>query len=649
MSQLDMWSRTAEILSHSINPWQPDLDELLDLALVDKTEYELLRSLSSSDQCTKLLNDLLPRKSCGAFATFLAVLASKEDQEPIVMIVEKLEAGKSGMSSSPPPLHEDHRWETVVRPLLPNLVKIWHPDLDRLEASDLLSLEDYDKLDALPRSEQCKKLLTDILPQRGTSSYDKFLRELEGQESVVDMLRKREEDILRRKEDRRRLCRVRLHSKSMDRRWLSICEPLFSKTVFLWKRPFSTLIALRKRGLISSTEYHSLIHDRKQLWKECVSQPNTSSEFEGEIQDRECQKLLIDILPKKRALSFDEFLHVLKDAGQLSVRRILEDSTKVSLEGCSCNFSLRVRGMRLEFTKGQTVQVHVDRWGGEVESEFFSISIPPGAVVSSAGVKVGFTVYEYQSEESKGVKKDTDITDLLVLHPCGIRFAKDVIIKMRLLSFVKDQRVFLFYKGPGSVSYTDTCVGVIPTKVRGGTVRTFFLGTKMSAVLHDSYLDIATKHFCGFLAMLFGCSGHDYRVVAIGNWKIGDASIEYAIIDIYFTSEKNAPPEIEERKKRSPLLFDNCVRIYFSGAVSIEVRNILSGWKLVTDTPILVDEGSIKEAMKCSYHVESLMLTKPKNEEAANLPLPLELHLTGGGNDRRLPLGERSAYQIFFM
>ena len=305
--------------------------------------------------------------------------------------------------------------------------------------------------------------------------------------------------------------------------------------------------------------------------------------------------------------------------------------------------------MTLNFTKGQTVDKCVEQSGGKVESEFFSLIFPPEAVEGSA-VKVGFTVYEYQSEESEGVEEDTDITDLLVLHPCGIKFAKNVTIKMKLSSCVEDQRVFLFYKGPHSVLYTDTCVGVIPTKVREETfiyiLHDSYCETEMSAVLHDSYLDITTKHFCGFFAMLFGCSGHDYRVVAIGNWKVGDTSIKDAVIDIYFTSEKNSPPEIEERKRRSPLLIDNCVRIYFNGAVSIEVGNILSGWKLVTETPILMDERSIKEAMKCSYHVESLMLKKPQNEEAANLPLPLELRLTGGGNDRRLPLAERSAYQV---
>ena len=317
--------------------------------------------------------------------------------------------------------------------------------------------------------------------------------------------------------------------------------------------------------------------------------------------------------------------------------------------------------MTLKFTEGQTVDKYVDQSGGKVESEFFSLIFPPDAVEGSA-VKVGFTVYEYQSEESEGVEEDTDITDLLELHPCGMKFAKNVTIKMRLLSCVEDQRLFLFYNGPDSISvyrdylsliddddsnsYTDTCVGVIPTEVRRGRLQTLLRGTGMSAVLHDSYLDITTKHFCGFFAMLFGCSGHDYRVIAIGNWNIGDTLIKDAVIDIYFTSEKNAPPEIEERKKRSPLLIDNCVRIYFNGAVSIEVRNILSGWTLVTETPILMDERSIKEAMKCSYHVESLMLKKPQNEEAANLPLPLELRLTGGGNDRRLSLAERSAYQV---
>ena len=79
--------------------------------------------------------------------------------------------------------------------------------------------------------------------------------------------------------------------------------------------------------------------------------------------------------------------------------------------------------MTLKFSKAQTVVDYVDESGGEIESEFFLLSIPPGAVVGSA-VNVGFTVYEYQSEESEGVDDDADITDLLVLHPCGKKICR---------------------------------------------------------------------------------------------------------------------------------------------------------------------------------------------------------------------------------
>ena len=53
------------------------------------------------------------------------------------------------------------------------------------------------------------------------------------------------------------------------------------------------------------------------------------------------------------------------------------------------------------------------------------MTIPPGAIVGGT-LRAGFTVYEYQPEKSKGVEDGTEVTDIIVLHPCGSEFAKNV-------------------------------------------------------------------------------------------------------------------------------------------------------------------------------------------------------------------------------
>ena len=88
-----------------------------------------------------------------------------------------------------------------------------------------------------------------------------------------------------------------------------------------------------------------------------------------------------------------------------SEKSLIKSRFKEEFPAC---FSFQVRGMTLKFAKAQTVLKCVNKSGDKIESEFFSLSIPPGAVVGSA-ISVGFTVYEYQSEESESVEDDTDI------------------------------------------------------------------------------------------------------------------------------------------------------------------------------------------------------------------------------------------------
>ena len=204
------------------------------------------------------------------------------------------------------------------------------------------------------------------------------------------------------------------------------------------------------------------------------------------------------------------------------------------------------------------------------------------------------------------------------------KFAEDVTIRISLLSCVEHQRAFLFYKGPDSVSFSDTCVGVNLTQVRGG------IG--MSAILRESYLDITTKHFCMFFACLLGCVGHTYHTLAFGRWGKGETSLKEAAIDIHFTSPKTSHVVKNLKRNESlPLLLEQNARIYFNGTVNLEVKNICAGWQLISDAIMPIDERSLQQAKKkaTKYHTQSLTIKK-QNEEAANYPW-IELRLTGGG------------------
>ena len=97
----------------------------------------------------------------------------------------------------------DSRWEDVVRPTLPDLVKVLRPSdlVAGLFSSRLLTKDDVEKLDRCQSEEKASTtLLIIILPGKGPKAYDHFmevLRKTEGQEFVADRLEKVEEGMPR--------------------------------------------------------------------------------------------------------------------------------------------------------------------------------------------------------------------------------------------------------------------------------------------------------------------------------------------------------------------------------------------------------------------------------------------------------------------
>ncbi|XP_065836315.1 uncharacterized protein [Oscarella lobularis] len=88
----------------------------------------------------------------------------------------------------------DKRWESIVRPIFSDLVRVLDPDslLDRLYSEKLVTDEEHQHLRAIStRQEKSRMLLKEILPRKGPTSYDQFVtivRKTEGQEHVVKVL-----------------------------------------------------------------------------------------------------------------------------------------------------------------------------------------------------------------------------------------------------------------------------------------------------------------------------------------------------------------------------------------------------------------------------------------------------------------------------
>ena len=87
----------------------------------------------------------------------------------------------------------DERWNTHVRPILPDLLRILLPLalIDRLYAVALITLEEFERIKTYDNTEGSRMLLVSILPRKGPDSFDRFLsvlKETEGQEHVAQQI-----------------------------------------------------------------------------------------------------------------------------------------------------------------------------------------------------------------------------------------------------------------------------------------------------------------------------------------------------------------------------------------------------------------------------------------------------------------------------
>ena len=297
-----------------------------------------------------------------------------------------------------------------------------------------------------------------------------------------------------------------------------------------------------------------------------------------------------------------------------------EDSTAV--------IALEFRGMTLIFKEAQTLQEDIGEAGGVIASESFTVTIPPGAIVGRT-LRTGFTVYEYQPEESKNADDDTDdgaeVTDMIVLHPCGTKFAKNVEIRMKFYDCFQSETCLL-YEGPKDGIFS----GMFFDRP-AFTSPTITLDVGMTASLSPSSIDISTKHFCKLFACLFGCAGHCYRALAFGRWARGD-SPHSATIDLHFTSSKlSYVNHVERCNKGWPqLLKDFNVRLFFSRSdpIMLKITRVSSGWELISTPPREIPKQELTQAKKSpsKYCSRSFSL---KRIFKVDDPW-LEVQLTGG-------------------
>ena len=310
-------------------------------------------------------------------------------------------------------------------------------------------------------------------------------------------------------------------------------------------------------------------------------------------------------------------------------------------EESSTTFSLQFHNMKLSFTRTTTVEEEIDELGGKLESEFFSLTIPRGAVMGNP-VRIGLTIYEYQSEASEGVEDDCYITDILVLHPRGTRFAKNVTVSFNLKTviFSEEQSATLLYDEEETGLFLPSLVGPVESTVFD----------KMTAILNSSVFDINTKHFCKFFACFRRCIGHCYRTLAFGRWSKGESlQLKKATIDLHFTSTRPKYVDVVERCNRGrPVLLKDNALIYFSkkGKFNIEVNKISYGWELQSSAPMSIEKQELYRAKRHSSKFCSRAFTLIKIKEDAK-ELWLEVRLTDEGKTNcTLILDEYSSFYV---
>ena len=275
--------------------------------------------------------------------------------------------------------------------------------------------------------------------------------------------------------------------------------------------------------------------------------------------------------------------------------------------------------MKLKFTKALTVEGDVDELGGKLECELFSLTVPPAAVVGKR-MRIGFTLYEYRPEESESVDED-HVTDLVVLHPCGKHFAKEVTISFNMKHVLRPQNhdACLLYEERDSGAFIASPVRAFKSaKVYG----------EMTAVLHEFSLDVTTNHFCKFFSCLFRCVGHCYRALAFGRWAKGEAQMT-AAIDLLFTSSRPSHVDFVKEERRSmPVLLNSNATIYFPrrGRFTLEVTDVSDGWELVSRTTMSIEKQELKQARShASKTCTRSFLLKKTKEDAGELWLEVLL------------------------
>ena len=256
-------------------------------------------------------------------------------------------------------------------------------------------------------------------------------------------------------------------------------------------------------------------------------------------------------------------------------------------EESASSFVLEFRGMKLKFTKTQTVEKNIDAAGGNLNWKSFSLTVPPDAVLGNA-IRIGFTLYEYQRKESEGIGEN-HITDLVALHPCGQPFAKEVNVSFNVEHplLPEELNAFLLYEERNENFFVSSAVGECKSRVYG----------EMKAVLRQSSLDIMTKHFCK-LFCIFGCVGHCYRALAYGRWAKG-ALKSPATIDLFFTSSQQSHIDYVKRNNSGmPVLEDTNVTVYFSkaGVNTLDVEEISDGWKIGSPKNVSIENQELKQA-----------------------------------------------------
>eukprot|EP00118_Oscarella_pearsei_P023666 m.286368 g.286368 ORF g.286368 m.286368 type:complete len:942 (+) comp40691_c0_seq78:361-3186(+) len=289
------------------------------------------------------------------------------------------------------------------------------------------------------------------------------------------------------------------------------------------------------------------------------------------------------------------------------------------------------QGMVLKFRKMEMLEKNVGPRGAKIRSEFSSLTIPEEAFCEEReSVHLGFTVYAFDEEESEGVLEDTVVTDLLVFHPCGESFTKDVTVNLSHDGLLwRGAPVALLYEPQQEGSFDATWIPY------GSEAYSAVRGCPgMNANVDPNSIEVNMRHFCKFFACLFHCKGHKFRILAYGR----SLKMASKTIDIHFTSCRSRHVEVVKScyKGLSMIAEDN-VFLYFSRGTRNKLNAVLNavhdspGWiqtgEKALENPL--DERELKKAKRVpgQFCTRTLMLEKIKTDAVEDLQIGI--HITG--------------------